>query len=109
MIDLSGFYGSEHLYFHPLFKGINYTDGVQYLNKVCGWIVTDILSVLKFKVTGAEFVAITFKKNGKGGSVVYDDGNGKVLYKQVYEIADIDLDEVKFFFTDGVLMLASEY
>ena len=47
--NLSQFYGSEQLYFHPLFRGIEYTEGVRFLNhNGAGWLVDLILSTILF-------------------------------------------------------------
>lgn len=110
--DLAGFFGTEGYYYHPLFRSVKYTDGIKYLNSVCGWIVTDMLAILVHhpKLKGQEFVCVKFRKNADGSAVMtYDDGNENVLHEQKYDTAIVDLTECKFFYTDGVLMLASEY
>lgn len=111
--DLAHFWGSETLYHMPLFAGWRYTEGVKFLNhNGCGWLVTDILAVLKLqaKVKREEFVSIKLVVSAdKTAVVTYDDGNGVVLYQQKYEMTDCPVSEIKFFATDGVLMLASEY
>lgn len=110
--DLAHFTGSENRYFHPFFRAFNYTDGVQYVGaNGASWLVTDILAVLctKRKVAVESFVCITFTcKDGKG-VIVWDDGNGKVLHRQKVDFTDFPLPSIKFFATDRMLMLASEY
>jgi len=110
-LDLSQFYGSENLYFHPLFKAIKYTEGVKYLgSNGASWLVTDILSFLKGlkKLQGQEFLHIVFSKfNGKG-TLTFDDGNNNVLFTNKYEYTDFPLDCVSFYYEGNTLMLVSE-
>ena len=111
--NLAHFSGSERLYVNPFFKAANYTEGVKFVSdNGAAWLVTDMLAVLLHHgtVKMEEFVSITIKKDSKGGAIViYDDGNGTILYSQSYPVTDFPLDEVMFFFTNQVLMLASEY
>lgn len=111
--DLAHFFGSENVYHMPMFKGWSYTEGVKFLNhNGCGWLVTDILSVLKFqsKVKAEDFVSIKLVvKSDRSAVVSYTDGNNQVLYRQKYEMTDCLVSEIKFFAVDNVLMLTSEY
>jgi hypothetical protein len=113
--NLRQFHGSENLHFNQLFRKVNYTDGVKWLgDNVAGWLQTDILAHLVHnkKVKSEEFVAVTFiaKKNGTA-TLTLDDGNDKILDLQKYEYVDFPIidEPVKFFYTNNVLMLASEY
>jgi len=111
--DLSGFCGTEQ-YFHmrPLYSS-NYTEGVQFIgSNGATWMLTDILSQLEYNplLKKEEFVCITFQKNQDCmATITYDDGNGNVLETQEYDYTDCGVSEIKFFWTNGVLMLASEY
>jgi hypothetical protein len=111
--DLAHFFGSDTLYNMPLFGGWRYTEGVKFLNhNGCGWLVTDILAVLKSvkKVRNESFVSITLKVGAdKTASVVYTDGDNGVLFRQEYAATDCPVSEIKFFAVDNVLMLTSEY
>jgi len=111
--DLTGFIGSEGLHFMPMFKQINYTDGVHFLvHHGCAWMVTDMLPVLisHAMVRREPFVCITFKKNAdKTAKITYDDGNANILFIQKYPFTDCPVNEIKFFCTGKVLMLAREY
>jgi hypothetical protein len=113
-IDLAQFTGSEEMHRYKLTPGILYTDGCQYLgNNGASWVVTDTLAQLAYnkKLRAEDFVAITYTVDRKKGSAkaVYTDGNEKILEVQEYPITDLSVDEIKFFCTNGVLMLASEY
>jgi hypothetical protein len=111
--DLSNFYGSENWFYNPLFgKAITYTDGVKFISdRGCGWMVTDILAVVKLepKVKREEFVSIKFQKSPDGAAVIsYEDGNGGKLYSQKYDATDCPVDEINFYFENNVLMLVGE-
>jgi len=112
--DLAQFTGSEHLHFNPLFgRHFSYTDGVQFLGaKGCGWLQDKILANLKFnaKLRDQDFVCITLKVNeNKTAILTFDDGNDCVLVTEMIEHTDCTIPEIKFFFTNNVLMLSSEY
>lgn len=109
---LSHFTGTEGYFYHPLFKHINYTDGVKFLSDYgVAWLVTDTLAHLVHnkKVKGQPFVAITLTSKGGTAKLVLDDGNDKTLATQKYDFTDLPDGEIKMFFTDGILLLASEY
>jgi len=111
--DLSNFFGSETSYFNPMFRGINYTEGVKFISdNGAAWLVTDMLAVIKLQpqVKNQDFLCITIKRNNSRMVVVtYTDGDDKILSTQQYKMSDFPVDEVKFFYTNSMLMLASEY
>jgi hypothetical protein len=75
------------------------------------WLVTDACVILNGhkKVRNEEFVAVKLQLPGDGtNKVVYDDGNGNVLYTQKYELTNAKM-EFTMYYTDGVLMLSGEY
>lgn len=107
--DLAHYTGTEKYHYNPIFKAIKYTDGVQFLGREHGWAVTDILAILLFcgPVQREDFVSVTIKP--EENNIVYDDGNGRILFEQEY-FGGMDIDcEIKMFCTNGVLMLSSEY
>lgn len=115
--NLSQFYGSGKLFFHPLFRGINYTDGVHFLmHNGAGWLVEAILShaLHTAAVRKEEFVVATLKVNprtatkSRNAVLSFDDGNDNVVAKQVIDYTDFPLDEISFYVENGVLMLPSE-
>lgn len=114
MLELSTlgqFTGTEEYYSNPLFRGIQYTDACKFISdNGAAWLITDILAVLSHekKVMREEFVSINVRVIDGGAKIIYDDGNGNVLFTQDYPITDFP-GNVKFFYTNKVLMLASEY
>lgn len=113
--DIAGFTGSEGLHYNPLFgRRFSYTDGVQFLGaNGCGWLLDKILATLKFIPTmqGQEFISITLTVNLslKAAVLTFDDGNDNILHKEDISFTDCTLSEIKFFYTNTILMLASEY
>lgn len=112
--NLSQFYGSEQLYFHPLFRGIEYTEGVRFLNhNGAGWLVDLILSTILFAPKHAkkyEFIHVRLLVNlpSKIGIITFDDGNGNVFYTKNIDHTDFPLPDISFYVENNVLMLPSE-
>lgn len=107
--ELTQFYGTEQYY--KGFMGVLLTDGVYYVSAKAGWLISDMSVILKIekKVLIEDFVSITVTCEKNKASVVYTDGNGKRLFKQDYDYAELPDSVLKFFYRDGVLMLSSEY
>jgi hypothetical protein len=111
---LSNFYGSEHYY--RLMGGINATDGVHYvMNNGYSYLVTDAIAVLrahpklKQYLLHDDFVVIKLQRLPSNQALMLmEDGNGHELYRQAYVYSDAKVD-LKLFYTNGVLLLASEY
>jgi Family of unknown function (DUF6876) len=108
--NLSNFYGSEHYY--RLMGGINATDGVHYImENGYSWMVSDAAVILRMepKVRGQDFVVVRLKLLPEGkAKVIYEDGNDNTLFEQSYDFTDAK-KELELFFTDNVILLASEY
>ena len=119
--DLNGFNGTEQYYFNPFFKAIRYTDGVKFLSdNKASWLVTDSLSVLLHEekvlkeYENSGFISIKWLFEGTTATATYTDGNDGVLFVQEYGHTDFlnhfDIkNELNLFYTNGVLMLGSEY
>lgn len=109
--NLAHFHGSENTYSNPMYREYKYTEGIKFLSdNGAAWLITDILAVVKLhkKVAKEEFVKITLTVNDRKCHVVYDDGNGKVLYKQNYDSCDFPLPTISIYCEYNTLMLPSE-
>lgn len=106
--NLSQFYGTE-AYHRLSFSPIVCTDGVLYFanNAEAYWLITDITAIVPTLDTYFCYIVIT----SKGGKAIisYEDGNDNVLHKHKYDFTDLPEGEWKFYCTDNVLMLPSEY
>jgi hypothetical protein len=108
---LAHFTDSENLYYHPLFKSMNYTDGVKYVSdNGANWLVVAILShVIPLMKKGEEFIVAKLTTDGDGGaSLTFDDGNDNILARQEFLRTDFPLPSITFYAENNVLMLTSE-
>jgi hypothetical protein len=111
--DLSQYYGSDQLFFNPLFRGINYTQGVQYVSRNgAGWLVDAILShaIHTKAVAREDFILAKLKVNLADHTAIltFDDGNGKIVARQAIDYTDFPLPEISFYLEGKTLMLPSE-
>jgi len=115
---LANFYGTaEYHACTPLVAGLKYTDGVKFVEtNGAGWLVDKIAilcthedRVRKELRDGGFLVAKLTKKSDGSASFVIEDGDLKAIYKETISYTDIEVDNIKFFITDGVVMLSSEY
>lgn len=109
---LGQFTGTECYY--KWWGGLKLTDGVKWLcdKGECYWLVDVIASYQNSKkLSGEGFQMWTLinKNNGRDAVVIAEDGNGKVLVKQVIPYTDFCLDEVGVYCIDGVVLLPTEY
>lgn len=111
---LGNFYGTEKYHFNPLYRKLNYTDGVQFFAQNAGngayWFLDIVGTEIhpKFKAM-EEFLSITLKSDGSVADIVVDDGNNNVLWTRHIALTDCPEGEWKFFLTNDVLLLPSEY
>lgn len=109
--SLHRFTGSECIYRNTLTRCL-YTEGIRFIAEECkaSWLVTDALVICRNLANkGHEFVTVKLSKDGTAGTILYDDGNGKKLYKQEYALVDFPLEEITLYFTNNTLLLPSEY
>jgi len=111
--DLSQFIGSEHWYQHGLVRAITYTDGAKYVADAGGayWLLDEIALAQKFvqSVKKEPFQVWMLAVTDQRGVLTCDDGNGNIVYTKQIPLTDFPLPEVKFYFTDNVILLPSEY
>jgi len=118
-LDLSQFIGTANYYqTNSMFaKGMHHTDGVQYFAENAGngayWFL-DIVATEYFPLLKKEpFISITLivgsNQDDNNAMIVVEDGDCELLAKKIIEYTDCPVGEYKFFLTDNVLMLTSEY
>lgn len=110
---LGHFHGTDKWYRHWLGQML-YTDGVEFFAEQGGrhgayWFLdiaaTECLPLLKQE--GFLHLKLTVA-DGKA-ELVTDDGNGNVLHRRAIEYTDLQPGEWRFYLTDNVLLLTSEY
>lgn len=110
---LRQFTGTEEWYFHPLFRKYRYTEGVKFLAGEAGayWLLEKILSSqILPELKGEEFQLWKLTVDEKKTALLTcDNGNGGIVYQEIIDTTDFPLDEIRFYFTDRVLLLPSEY
>lgn len=109
--DLSQFTGTEQWYRHGINRRMLFTDGVRYFAEQAGayWFL-DIVATEIFPLLVHEpFLAITLKVDDGEADIVGDDGNGRVVYKRHINFTDAPDGDWRFYLTDNVLMVPSEY
>ena len=97
--------GSDGLFFDPLFgRKFQYTTGVKICrDNGCNWCVVAILSHLP-KFRGEEFVVAELVITGQSATLIFSDGNGRILARQAFQYADAPCN-LTFYYENGVLML----
>lgn len=114
---LDGFHGTQDYHrWSSLFSRHVLTDGCEWLAENAGayWLMDAIASHFR-KYRSESFVSVTLKKCKTGGkwALTIDDGNGRVLEKQLIEFSDFPLPEIQLFVARQenlwVIMLPSEY
>jgi hypothetical protein len=111
--DLCQFIGTENWYQHSLVRSVTYTDGAKYVadNGGAYWLLDEIALAQKFiaAVKREPFQVWKLTVNDHKGLLTCDDGDGKVVYTKQIPFTDFPLSEIKFYFTDNVILLLSEY
>ena len=107
---LAGFIGTVRYY--GVWLGALATDGVKYImDNGYSWFVTDALSVIKGtpKLKAESFLTVELHlAEDSEADLIITDGNENTLYRQHYDFTDAKRD-LKLYFSNNVLMLASEY
>jgi hypothetical protein len=111
--ELANFTGSENWFKHWLGKML-FTDGVKFIADSAGayWLIDEIaISQTLPKVRAQEFQVWVLKVDleKRKGVLSCDDGNGNVVFTKRIEYTDFPLPEIRFYCTDGVILLPSEY
>lgn len=109
---LSQCIGTERYYCMPVPR-LLYTDGVKLFVDKAGayWLLVDIGLFLHDRpnLRSQYFLDIQLKvTEDNKGKLVFDDGNGNVLFERSYKYI-VPVGEWHFFYTSDVLMLPSEY
>jgi hypothetical protein len=111
-LDTSQFTCTENWYRHSLMPHITYTDGVKYVADTARayWLLDAIVSwQLEPHVKAEEFQQWTLKVADRRATLVCDDGNDNEVCKQEIAFTDFPEPEIKFWFTNNVILLPSEY
>jgi hypothetical protein len=112
--DLDQFTGTEHWYRHPLACNVLYTDGARYVAQAGGayWLLDEIALTQQFiaavAAEGFQLWKLTLRDD-HSALLACEDGNGREVFSKAIEYTDFPLPEIKLYFTNGVILLPSEY
>lgn len=117
--QLCYFTGTETWFRHALVRAMLYTEGVQFFAEQGGqqgayWFL-DIVATEYFPMLKKQpFLSIRLlvarpSETERTALIQVDDGNGKILKERAIEFTDMQPGEWKFYLTDNVLLLPSEY
>jgi hypothetical protein len=111
--DLMQFTGTENWYRHPMNRKVLYTDGVKFLAERAGayWLIDEIALIQPYEkaVAAEEFQLWRLIVNGNQAVLNCEDGNGRVVYSKAIAYTDFPIAEMVLYFTNGVILLPSEY
>lgn len=112
--DLAMFTGTEEWYRHPLVRKILYTEGAKYVadNGGAYWLIDELAFSQSIPAVARErFQVWNLKVNQADNSAVLrcEDGNYNIVFSKMIDYTDFPLDEIRFFLTDNVILLPSEY
>lgn len=110
-IDLSGYTGTENWYRHHFVRDVTYTDGVKAFAEQAGawWFVDDSIIEYTALMKKHGFLTITLAVANDKADITVDDGNDNVLATRNVPYTDCPTGTYKFYFTDNVMLLPSEY
>lgn len=117
---LNSFIGTDNYYYNPLFKNLNYTDGVKYFMDNAGeganWflilVATEIKPILK---EDFYFIELTVNKEETAKIIVQRDKGEPILYEKEIDYTDCPYSDKPYKFcldinTEySILCLLSEY
>lgn len=114
--ELQQFTGTEQWYYNPLYPNMKYTDGVKYFAEKAGayWFLDITGTEYHPKTTGDNpewdyFLSIVMTVENEQAIIKVTDGNDKVFVLHGIEYTDCPTGTWKFYLTDNVLLLPSEY
>lgn len=112
--ELCQFTGTEQWYRHSLNKQMLYTDGVQFFAESGGeqgayWLLDIIATEYWLLLKKEPFLTIFITVNDRTAKIEVTNGNERVLKTREIEYTDLQEGVWKFYLTDNVLLLPSEY
>lgn len=113
LTELAQFTGTETWFYHPIFPKYRYTDGVRYvaINAEAYWLIEKIFALQhKAKIHREPFQTWKLQvKEDATATLIGDDGNNNRIHRETLSFTDFPSMGIKFYLTDNVLLLPSEY
>jgi hypothetical protein len=109
--DLTAFIGTENWHSHAFNKHLMLTDGVVYFAEAAGaWWFLDIIATEGMSLQAKHpFLAIMLDVREGEADIHFTDGDGLRLYRRHIHFTDAPQGMWRFYLTDNVMLLPSEY
>ena len=112
--DLRQFTGTEQWHRHSFVRTVLYTDGAKYVAEKGGayWLLDDIaFAQRRHKRVAAEAFQLWRLRvhPDRTATLTCEDGNGHAVFTKELAFTDFPLAEITLYFTNGVILLPSEY
>lgn len=114
LADIGQFTGTEQWFRHGLNRKVLYTEGAQYVAEKAGayWLLDELALaqayVPQVKAQAFQVWNLTVKADSSA-TLVCEDGNGGQVYAKEIPFTDFPAQGIRFFVTDNVILLPSEY
>ncbi|MCD2452049.1 MAG: hypothetical protein Q8K07_15795 [Methylicorpusculum sp.] len=109
--ELAEFCGTSQWYQHHLVKDMTYTDGIKYFADRTGsfWLIDLVATEFFPLLTEQPLLVIIASSEGKSCELTVTDGNDAQITARNFSFSTMPAGEWKFYLTDDVLLLPSEY
>lgn len=111
--ELDYFTGTEGYHYNPMYRWMNYTDGVKFFAENAGngayWFLDIIGTEMRRLVEAEGFLHIVLRSENGAGEITVDDGNDNLLWSKTLDFTDCPEGKWEFFLIDDVMLLPSEY
>ncbi|WP_420133541.1 DUF6876 family protein [Rhodopseudomonas sp.] len=113
LTDLHQFTGTTQWYRHPLNRNVLFTDGAKYVADHAGayWLLDEIAlaQISHLPVRAEAFQVWKLDVQDGSGTLTCTDGNDGLVYTKDIPFTDFPACGVALWFTDGVILLPTEY
>jgi hypothetical protein len=112
--DLLQFTGTEQWHRHSFVRTVLYTDGAKYVAEKGGayWLLDDIAFAQRDhqRIAAEPFQLWRLRVHpDRTATLTCEDGNGNAVFTKALTFTDFPLEEITLYFTNGVILLPSEY
>ena len=112
--DLRQFTGTETWHRHSFVRKVLYTDGAEYVAEKGGayWLLDEIVFAQRDheRIAVETFQLWTLRVHpDRSATLTCENGNGNAVFTKAIPLTDFPLEEITLYFTNGVILLPSEY
>ena len=112
--EVAQFMGTEQRYRHAINRNVLFTAGAKYVadRAAAYWLLDEIALIqpCNKRVSAETFQVWRLKVNAdRTGQLVCEDGNDNILYTKPIPFTDFPGEGITLWFTDGTILLPSEY